>query len=63
MPVWGVWVQMYQEASGANTRELELQAAISCPTWVPGTELGSSGRSVCIVSRWAISSAPRQPDS
>lgn len=62
-PVWGVCVQMYQEASGANTLGLGLQAAMSCPMWLPGAELGSSVRSVCIVNRWAISSAPQQPDS
>lgn len=27
--------------------ELELQQAVSCPSWVFGTKLGSSARTVC----------------
>lgn len=38
--------------------ELVLQVAVSCPRWVLGTERGSSGRTLSVLSHWAISPAP-----
>lgn len=34
--------------------ELELQAVVSCLTWVIGIQFGSSKRAVCVLSQWAI---------
>lgn len=34
--------------------ELEFQIAVSCPTWVLGTELCSSGRSASALYFWAV---------
>lgn len=39
--------------------EMELNRVLSYPTWVLGTELGSSLRIANILSRWSISPVPK----
>jgi hypothetical protein len=38
------------EEEGSDLLELELQDALSHPTWVQGTALGSSGSPVCALN-------------
>lgn len=40
--------------AGIASPELELQAVVSYPVWVLGTELKSSARAVSALNRWAI---------
>jgi hypothetical protein len=52
--------QVSLDASGRHRMplELELHVAVSCLTWVLGTERWSCAREVRAVGRWAVSSGP-----
>lgn len=41
---------MPAEAKNVGSPDLELQEVVSCPTWVLGTKLGSSGRAISAFS-------------
>lgn len=53
---------MSVEADGLDQipPELEVQAAVEPPVWVPGTELWSSGRAASALDPRVISSPPRK---
>ena len=40
-----VFMQVAEPERASDALELELQVAVSCPTWVLGTDFGSFGRS------------------
>lgn len=56
-----IWVCVPTEVRGIGfSPELELlQFLVSCPSWVLGTEWGSSARALYTLSPWSISPAPK----
>jgi hypothetical protein len=49
----------YLERTGmSGVLELKLQMAVSCPVWMLGIELSSSGRAVHVLNHWATLLAP-----
>lgn len=53
----GLWVQVPAEARSYRILKLELQVVVCWPTWILGTRLGSSGKTVHAYNYWAVSPA------